>query len=50
MVLADVFLACMTHACTTESEEIMGVLLGDIKVLPSAAFALPAMQPLCLML
>ncbi|BDA48211.1 probable Lys-63-specific deubiquitinase BRCC36 at N-terminal half [Coccomyxa sp. Obi] len=26
----DVFIACATHALTTESEEVMGLLLGDV--------------------
>ena len=29
---AEVFLAMCTHALTTEAEEIMGLLLGDIRV------------------
>eukprot|EP00955_Chlamydomonas_euryale_P116856 366442-Chlamydomonas_euryale.AAC.21 len=29
---AEVLLASMSHALTTESEEIMGLLLGDIEV------------------
>lgn len=28
----EVFLACTTHALTHESEEVMGLLLGDIQV------------------
>lgn len=28
----DVWLACLAHALTTETEEIMGLLLGDIQV------------------
>lgn len=28
----EVWLACMTHALSTETEEIMGLLLGDIQV------------------
>lgn len=28
----DVWLTCMTHALSTETEEIMGLLLGDIEV------------------
>lgn len=28
----DVWLTCMTHALSTETEEIMGLLLGDIQV------------------
>lgn len=30
----DVWLTCLTHALSTETEEIMGLLLGDIQVLP----------------
>ena len=29
---AEVVLTCMSHAMTTEGEEIMGLLLGDIEV------------------
>lgn len=29
---AEVFLTCTTHALTTEAEEVMGLLLGDIRV------------------
>lgn len=29
---ADVFAVCATHALSTESEEVMGLLLGDITV------------------
>ena len=29
----EVWLACLTHALTTETEEIMGLLLGDIRVI-----------------
>jgi len=29
---AEVFLAMCTHALTTEAEEVMGLLLGDIRV------------------
>ncbi|RVW81665.1 hypothetical protein CK203_044488 [Vitis vinifera] len=29
----DVWLTCTTHALSTETEEIMGLLLGDIEVL-----------------
>jgi JAB1/Mov34/MPN/PAD-1 ubiquitin protease len=28
----EVWLTCVAHSLTTESEEIMGVLLGDIQV------------------
>ncbi|KAK9821977.1 hypothetical protein WJX81_000051 [Elliptochloris bilobata] len=31
---ADVFLLCVTHALTTEAEEVMGLLLGDIQEEP----------------
>lgn len=30
---SDVYMVCMSHALTTEKEEIMGLLLGDIEVL-----------------
>lgn len=29
----EVWLTCVTHAFSTETEEIMGLLLGDIEVL-----------------
>lgn len=29
----DVWLTCLTHALSTETEEIMGLLLGDVQVL-----------------
>lgn len=29
----EVWLTCLTHALTTETEEIMGLLLGDIQVI-----------------
>lgn len=29
----DVYFICLTHALTTEKEEIMGLLLGDIHVI-----------------
>lgn len=28
----EVWLTCLTHALSTETEEIMGLLLGDIEV------------------
>lgn len=28
----DVWLTCLTHSLSTETEEIMGLLLGDIEV------------------
>ncbi|OMP00129.1 JAB1/Mov34/MPN/PAD-1 [Corchorus olitorius] len=28
----DVWLTCLTHALSTETEEIMGLLLGDIEL------------------
>jgi BRCA1/BRCA2-containing complex subunit 3 len=28
----DVWLTCLTHALSTETEEIMGLILGDIEV------------------
>ncbi|PKA45750.1 hypothetical protein AXF42_Ash021509 [Apostasia shenzhenica] len=28
----DVWLTCLTHSLTTETEEIMGLLFGDIRV------------------
>jgi predicted butyrate kinase (DUF1464 family) len=29
---AEVYLMCLTHAFSTETEEIMGLLLGDVMV------------------
>ncbi|KAM2654345.1 hypothetical protein EV2_025862 [Malus domestica] len=37
----DVWLTCLTHALSTETEEIMGLLLGDIEVTLSAICHLP---------
>ena len=37
---ADVFLACVAQALTTEAEETMGLLLGDIKVITFHAYCL----------
>ena len=28
---ADAYLACVTHALTTEKEEVMGLLLGEVE-------------------
>ncbi|GJM89620.1 hypothetical protein PR202_gb01982 [Eleusine coracana subsp. coracana] len=33
-VSEEVWLTCLSHALTTETEEIMGLLLGDIEVTP----------------
>lgn len=38
----EVWLTCVAHSLTTESEEIMGVLLGDIQVLYSSASCAPS--------
>lgn len=29
---ADVFTVCLQHALTTEREEIMGLLIGEVKI------------------
>ena len=29
-VAADAYLACLTHALSTEREEVMGLLLGEV--------------------
>lgn len=34
-ITPEVFLTCTTHAYTTEAEEVMGLLLGDIQRTPS---------------
>jgi hypothetical protein len=34
-ITSDVYFGCVAHALTTEREEIMGLLLGDIDVRPS---------------
>ncbi len=31
-IVEDAFFVCMTHALTTEKEEVMGLLLGDVRV------------------
>lgn len=28
---ADVFMSCVTHALSTEREEVMGLLLGEVR-------------------
>ena len=28
---ADAYLACLTHALSTEREEVMGLLLGEVR-------------------
>eukprot|EP00727_Mastigamoeba_balamuthi_P014337 m51a1_g9528 putative lys-63-specific deubiquitinase brcc36 (291) ;mRNA; f:770440-771615 len=33
----DVYFACMSHALTTEREEVMGLLLGDVGALPGVS-------------
>ena len=40
LVCADVFLTCIAQALTTEAEETMGLLLGDIKVHSFHAYCL----------
>lgn len=35
----ETYLTCLTHALSTETEEIMGLLLGDIEVFLSSASA-----------
>ena len=30
---SDVFLVCLTHALSTEREEVMGLLMGEVKLL-----------------
>ena len=29
---ADAYLTCLTHALTTEKEEVMGLLLGEVSL------------------
>lgn len=49
-ITSDVFWTCVTHALTTEAEEIMGLLLGDIKEQPDGSsiariwFAMPQIR------
>ncbi len=31
-ITRDAYLVCLSHALTTEREEVMGLLLGDVKV------------------
>lgn len=35
----EVWLSCVTHALSTETEEIMGLLLGDIQVISNLTFS-----------
>jgi hypothetical protein len=39
----EVWLTCLSHALTTETEEVMGLLLGDIEVrrTPPDPFSFP---------
>lgn len=32
VITNDVYLVCLSHALTTEKEEVMGLLLGDTEV------------------
>ena len=31
-ISADAYLVCLTHVLSTESTEVMGVLLGDVSI------------------
>lgn len=35
-VAADALLVCLTHALSTEREEVMGLLIGETHVSPSS--------------
>jgi hypothetical protein len=41
----EVWLTCLSHALTTETEEIMGLLLGDTEVAPLSPGPLPFPPP-----
>ncbi len=34
-LLSDAYLVCMSHALSTEKEEVMGLLMGEVSCLPS---------------
>jgi hypothetical protein len=38
----EVWLTCLSHALTTETEEVMGLLLGDVEVTPKLSSQTPA--------
>lgn len=40
----ETYLTCLTHALSTETEEIMGLLLGDIEVWIFSASAIPSLS------
>jgi hypothetical protein len=44
---AEAFLAMCTHALTTEAEEVMGLLLGDIRVRAGNTFIAPPSTQAC---
>lgn len=43
-ITQDVFFVCTTHALTTEKEEIMGLLLGDIIEVRQIMLCLPSLH------
>ncbi len=48
-VTEEVWLTCLTHALSTETEEIMGLLLGDIQVCGRRVLALFLLHCRCLL-
>ena len=44
----EVWLTCLSHALTTETEEVMGLLFGDVEVTPTPklSFKPPLLPPL----
>jgi hypothetical protein len=48
-VTEEVWLTCLTHALSTETEEIMGLLLGDIQVCGRRVLALFFLHCRCLL-
>jgi len=43
-ITSDVYFGCVAHALTTEREEIMGLLLGDIDVRRRLPLSTPWLQ------
>ena len=42
---ADVFMSCLTHALSTEREEVMGLLLGEVRKKELAVSLVPDVTP-----
>ena len=42
---ADAYMVCLTHALTTEREEVMGLLIGEVCLLPLKKWGLKIIFP-----